>query len=69
MSGTLTELAISKVQKFEYMFLFYVLNYFKKGDTIQGGGYVLKKTWLYYLPLLLYNIKSIGALQFVKLPG
>ena len=35
--GTLTKLAISKVQKFEIMFLFYVLSFFKKGDTIQRG--------------------------------
>ena len=52
--GTLTKLAISKVQKFELMFLFYVPSFFKKGDTIQGGTlfkeirYALKSVPLIY---------------------
>ena len=48
------KLAISKVQKFEYiMFFFYVLSFFKNGDTIQGGklfkkGHYLRKYGMFY---------------------
>ena len=39
------------------MFLFYVLSFFKKGDTIQGGHYLRKYgRFAPYLPMLLQNI-------------
>ena len=36
------------------MFLFYVLSFFKKGDTIQGGHYLRK--YGTYLDTALYNL-------------
>ena len=66
MSRDISKLAISKVQK---MFLFYVLCFFKKGDTIQGGtlfkgGHYLGKYGI-FKPLFQEQV-IMACVQYMK---
>ena len=55
------------------MFLFYVLSFFKKGDTIQGGtllrgGHYLRKYGILHMSGKLHYIKSRNAEQVNNIP-
>ena len=48
------------------MFLFYVLSYFKKGDTIQGGTLLKEIQYMKFSPYSTFNEELLSGQTFAK---